>query len=181
MKINCQEVVRAGPGQELRNNRFIVFEFLGLQLIASFGRCPPAPSGGACLVKILLPIVAPGGVGEVADLLVQFPLDRLGERKGAPFALSEVGPVVVAQADDADLGGLGPVLSHLEGGGDPLLAVEPGEGFAAEALEAVAVVGVQVRTDEVSQGAVSAPMWRLVLVLGKTKRNQKRRSGSARS
>jgi hypothetical protein len=88
------------------------------------------------------------GVREVADLLLQLPLDRLGGADGAPFALSEVGPVVVAQADDIDLGGLGPILADLEGGGDPLLAVEPGEGLAAEALEAVAVVGVQVRTDD---------------------------------
>src|SRR5947199_3328236 len=92
------------------------------------------------------------GVGEVSDLLLQLSLDRLGGADGAPFALSEVGPVVLAQADDVDLGGLRPVLSHLEGGGDPFLTVEPGEGFAAEALEAVAVVGVQVRTDEVAQG-----------------------------
>src|SRR3954462_1709524 len=96
------------------------------------------------------------GVREVADLLLELFLDRLGGADGAPFALSEVGPVVVAQADDVDLGGLGPVLSHLEGGGDPFLTVEPGEGFAAEALEAAAVVGVQVRADEVAQGAVGS-------------------------
>jgi hypothetical protein len=45
----------------------------------------------------------------------------LGRAHGSPFALAEVGPAVVAQADDVDLGGLGPVPADFEGGGDPFL------------------------------------------------------------
>ena len=63
----------------------------------------------------------PSGVGKLLHLLLQLLLDRLGGAHGSPFALAEVGPAVVAQADDVDLGGLGPVLADFEGGGDPFL------------------------------------------------------------
>src|SRR3954447_26583177 len=59
------------------------------------------------------------GIGELLHLFFQLLLDRLGGADGSPFALAEVGPAVVAQADDVDLGGLGPVLAEFEGGGDP--------------------------------------------------------------
>ena len=78
------------------------------------------------------------GVGELPDLFLQLLLDLTDGAKFSPFALAEVGPAVVPEADDVDLGGLGPVLSDLEGGNQSLLAVEDGEGFPAEALEGVA-------------------------------------------
>jgi hypothetical protein len=43
-----------------------------------------------------------------------------------------------------------------EGGGDSFLAVEPGEGLAAEAFEAMAEVGVEVGADEVFEGGAGA-------------------------
>lgn len=46
------------------------------------------------------------GVGELLDLFFKLLLDRLGGADGSPFALAEVGPDVVAQAYDVDLGGL---------------------------------------------------------------------------
>jgi hypothetical protein len=58
------------------------------------------------------------GVGELADLLFQFLLNLPGGAELSPFALAEVGPAVVPEADDVDLSGLGPVLS-----GEPSLGV----------------------------------------------------------
>jgi hypothetical protein len=94
------------------------------------------------------------GIGELADLLFQLFFDGLGGADGAPLAFAEVGPAVFAQADEVDLGGLGPVLADLEGGAHAFAGVEPGEGLAAETLEAEAEVGVQVRTDQVAQGSL---------------------------
>lgn len=95
----------------------------------------------------------PPPVGILPNLPLELLLDRLGGADGAPFALSEVGPAVFPEADNVDLGGFGPVGSGLEGGGHAFLFIEPGEGFAAEALEALAEVGVQVGADEVAVGA----------------------------
>jgi hypothetical protein len=79
--------------------------------------------------------------------------DRDAYDVDAPGKVVEVGPAVVARANHIDLCSLRPVLADLEGGDDPLLAVEPGEGFA-ETLEAEAEVGVEVGADEVPEPAV---------------------------
>jgi hypothetical protein len=98
----------------------------------------------------------PARIGELPDLRLQFLLNCRRRANRAPFALPEVGLAVLAQADDVDLGGLGPVLPHFEGGGDSFLAVEPGEGLAAEAFEAMAEVGVEVGADEVFEGGAGS-------------------------
>src|SRR6185436_8922591 len=95
-------------------------------------------------------------IGEFLDLGLELTGHSLRRAHRAPFALPEVGPVVLAQADHVDLRGLRPVLADFEGGVDSLPPVELGEGFPGEALEALAVVPVQVRPDQVLEGLLRA-------------------------
>jgi hypothetical protein len=122
---------------------------------------PPHPRPGSHRRRLACedspPDRRPAGIGELLDLRLQLFLDCRRGTHGSPFALPEVGPAVLAQADDVDLGGLGPVLRDFEGGGDSFQAVEPGKGLAAEAFEAMAEVGVEVGADEVFEGGAWAP------------------------
>jgi hypothetical protein len=121
---------------------------------------PPHPRSGlrrgGCRAKIRLPIVAPRGLGNSRILSSSSFSTVRGERTVPHLHSPRSVQPSCRRPTTVDLGGFGPVLAYLEGGGYSFLAVEPGEGLPAEALEAAAEVGVQVRTDEVLEGRAGA-------------------------
>ena len=71
----------------------------------------------------------------------------------SPFALTQVGPVIVPETDHIDLNLFIPVLTHRKGGANAFPFINPGQCFPAQVLETMPKIGCLLGAHNLPQGS----------------------------